>query len=58
LIVTGIASGLGFPLLAVSALADTDETNAGLGSAVLSSSQQLGGALGFADPFLGSCAEK
>lgn len=48
LIITGVASGLGFPLLAVAALAGTDESNAGLGSAVLSSSQQLGGALGLA----------
>jgi MFS family permease len=48
LVITGVASGLGFPLLAVSALAGTDETNTGLGSAVLSSSQQLGGAIGLA----------
>jgi MFS family permease len=48
LVVTGTASGLGFPLLAVAALGGTDETNAGLGSAVLSTSQQLGGALGLA----------
>jgi hypothetical protein len=48
LVITGVASGLGFPLLAVAALAGTDESNAGLGSAVLSSSQQLCGALGLA----------
>lgn len=47
-IVTGFASGLGFPVLAVAALVGTDERNAGLGSALLSSSQQLGGAVGLA----------
>lgn len=47
-VVTGFASGLGFPVLAVAALVGTDERNAGLGSAVLSASQQLGGALGLA----------
>ena len=48
LVVTGFASGLGFPVLAVAALVDTDERDAGLGSALLSSAQQLGGAIGLA----------
>lgn len=48
IVLTGVASGLGFPVLAVVALLGTDEANAGLGSALLSASQQLGGALGLA----------
>lgn len=48
LVVTGFASGLGFPVLAVAALVGTDDRDAGLGSALLSSSQQLGGAIGLA----------
>jgi EmrB/QacA subfamily drug resistance transporter len=48
IVLTGFASGLGFPVLAVAALVGTDEDNAGLGSALLSASQQLGGALGLA----------
>jgi hypothetical protein len=48
IVLTGFASGLGFPVLAVAALLGTDEGNTGLGSALLSASQQLGGALGLA----------
>jgi hypothetical protein len=43
-----VVRGDGFPVLAIAALAGTDESNAGLGSALLSASQQLGGALGLA----------
>ncbi len=48
IVVTGFASGLGFPVLAVAALVGTNDENAGLGSALLSASQQLGGAFGLA----------
>lgn len=48
IVITGFASGLGFPVLAVAALLGTNDENAGLGSALLNASQQLGGALGLA----------
>jgi Na+/melibiose symporter-like transporter len=47
-VITGLAAGLGFPLLAVAALIGADQENVGLGSALLSASQQLGGAVGLA----------
>ncbi|MEU9606918.1 MFS transporter [Streptomyces sp. NPDC048057] len=47
-IVVSVASGLGFPALAIAAVADTTERDAGLGSALLSSVQQIGGAVGIA----------
>ncbi|MEU5974173.1 MFS transporter [Streptomyces sp. NPDC047315] len=47
-IVVSVASGLGFPALAIAAVTDTTERDAGLGSALLSSVQQIGGAVGIA----------
>lgn len=48
LLVTSLGCGLALPALATAALADTDEGNAGVGSAVFTSMQQLGGAIGLA----------
>ncbi|MGW6699083.1 MFS transporter [Nocardia sp. NPDC055049] len=48
LLVTSIGCGMSLPALAVTALTGTTADNAGIGSAVLSSVQQLGGALGLA----------
>lgn len=48
IVITGFASGIGFPNLTVAALIGVDDSSAGLGSALLSSSQQLGGAVGLA----------
>ncbi|QLH26792.1 MFS transporter [Streptomyces sp. Rer75] len=48
MLVTSLGCGLSLPALTVAALAGTTEENAGLGSAVLSSVQQVGGAVGVA----------
>ncbi|MEV0768598.1 MFS transporter [Nocardia salmonicida] len=48
LLVTSLGCGMSLPALTVTALTGTTEDNAGMGSAVLSSVQQLGGALGLA----------
>ncbi|MGY0498480.1 MFS transporter [Nocardia sp. FBN12] len=48
LLVTSLGCGMSLPALTVTALTGTTEDNAGIGSAVLSSVQQLGGALGLA----------
>ncbi|MFI6871607.1 MFS transporter [Nocardia sp. NPDC050406] len=48
LLVTSLGCGMSLPALTVSALRGTTEENAGIGSAVLSSVQQLGGAIGLA----------
>ncbi|MFD0904775.1 MFS transporter [Actinomadura sediminis] len=48
MIVTSVGCGLSLPALAVAAVAGTTEDDAGLGSAVFSSVQQLGGAVGLA----------
>ncbi|MFF8612339.1 MFS transporter [Streptomyces sp. NPDC015350] len=48
MLVTSLGCGLGLPALTVAALTGTTEENAGLGSAVLSSVQQVGGAVGVA----------
>ncbi|MGW2108595.1 MFS transporter [Streptomyces sp. NPDC001948] len=48
MLVTSLGCGLSLPALTVAALTDTTEENAGLGSAVLSSVQQVGGAVGVA----------
>lgn len=48
MLVTSLGCGLSLPALTVAALAGTTGENAGLGSAVLSSVQQVGGALGVA----------
>ncbi|MFP8960121.1 MFS transporter [Streptomyces nanhaiensis] len=48
MLVTGLGCGLALPALTVAALTGTTEENAGLGSAVLSSVQQVGGAIGVA----------
>jgi EmrB/QacA subfamily drug resistance transporter len=48
LLVTGLGSGLSLPTLTLAAVTDTTEDNAGLGSALLSSVQQIGGAVGVA----------
>ncbi|MFF8445556.1 MFS transporter [Streptomyces californicus] len=48
MLVTSIGCGLSLPALTVAALTGTTEENAGLGSAVLSSVQQIGGAVGVA----------
>ncbi|MFC9659770.1 MFS transporter [Nocardia sp. NPDC127606] len=48
LLVTSIGCGMSLPALAVTALTGTTEDDAGIGSAVFSSVQQLGGALGLA----------
>ncbi|MFE3444852.1 MFS transporter [Nocardia sp. NPDC059180] len=48
LLVTALGCGLSLPALTVVALSGTTEEDAGLGSAVLGSVQQLGGAVGIA----------
>ncbi|MBO8185277.1 MFS transporter [Streptomyces spirodelae] len=48
MLVTSLGCGLGLPALTVAALTGTTEENAGLGSAVLNSVQQVGGAVGVA----------
>lgn len=48
MLVTSLGCGLSLPALTVAALSGTNEENAGLGSAVLSSVQQIGGAVGVA----------
>ncbi|MFF0743873.1 MFS transporter [Streptomyces sp. NPDC004111] len=48
LLVTSLGCGLSLPALTVAALTDTTQEDAGLGSALLNSVQQLGGALGLA----------
>ncbi|MFD7550395.1 MFS transporter [Streptomyces sp. NPDC059578] len=48
LLVTSLGCGLSLPTLTVAALTGTTEEDAGLGSAVLSSVQQVGGAVGLA----------
>ncbi|RSN56730.1 hypothetical protein [Actinomadura sp. WAC 06369] len=48
MLVTSAGCGLSLPALTVAAVAGTTEDNAGLGSAVFSSVQQLGGAVGLA----------
>ncbi|MWA08410.1 MFS transporter [Streptomyces sp. BA2] len=48
MLVSSLGCGLSLPALTVAALTGTTEENAGLGSAVLSSVQQVGGAVGLA----------
>ncbi|GAA2445633.1 DHA2 family efflux MFS transporter permease subunit [Actinomadura vinacea] len=48
MLVTSVANGLSLPVLTVAALTGTTEEDAGLGSALLSSVQQVGGAVGVA----------
>ncbi|MCL6287138.1 MFS transporter [Streptomyces sp. 43Y-GA-1] len=48
MLVTSLGCGLALPALTVAALTGTTEENAGIGSAVLSSVQQVGGAVGVA----------
>jgi len=48
LLVTSLGCGLSLPALTVAALTDTDEEDAGSGSALLGSVQQIGGAVGLA----------
>ncbi|WP_329027045.1 DHA2 family efflux MFS transporter permease subunit [Streptomyces sp. NBC_00690] len=48
MLVTSLGCGLSLPALTVAALTGTTEENAGVGSAVLSSVQQVGGAVGVA----------
>ncbi|MFE4663672.1 MFS transporter [Streptomyces sp. NPDC056716] len=48
MLVTSLGNGLALPALTIAALTGTTEENAGLGSAVLSSVQQVGGAVGVA----------
>ncbi|MGW6316436.1 MFS transporter [Streptomyces sp. NPDC055099] len=48
MLVSSLGCGLSLPALTVAALTGTTEENAGLGSAVLSSVQQVGGAVGVA----------
>ncbi|MFD5321863.1 MFS transporter [Streptomyces sp. NPDC127098] len=48
MLVTSVGNGLCLPALTVAALTGTTEADAGLGSAVLSSVQQVGGAVGVA----------
>lgn len=48
MLVTALGCGLSLPALAVGAVTGTTEENAGLGSALLSSVQQVGGAVGVA----------
>ncbi|WP_210570574.1 MFS transporter [Streptomyces sp. GESEQ-4] len=48
MLVTSLGCGLSLPALTVAALTGTTEEDAGLGSAVLSSVQQVGGAVGVA----------
>lgn len=46
LLITSIGCGLGHPALAVAAVSGTTNEDAGLGSAILTSGQQIGGAVG------------
>ncbi|MFD0556963.1 EmrB/QacA subfamily drug resistance transporter [Stackebrandtia endophytica] len=46
LVVTSVGCGLGHPALAVAAVTGTTNEDAGLGSAILTSVQQIGGAVG------------
>ncbi|MGW5644096.1 MFS transporter [Saccharopolyspora sp. NPDC003752] len=48
MLVTSLGCGLGNPALAIGAVEGTTEQDAGLGSAILSSVQQVGGAVGVA----------
>ncbi|MFI6378304.1 MFS transporter [Streptomyces sp. NPDC050658] len=48
LVVTSLGCGLSHPALAIAAVTGTTEDDAGLGSAVLSAVQQVGGAVGLA----------
>jgi EmrB/QacA subfamily drug resistance transporter len=48
LLVTSLGCGLSLPVLTVAAVSGTTEENAGLGSALFSSVQQIGGAVGVA----------
>lgn len=48
MLITSLGCGLSLPALTMAALTGTTEENAGLGSAVLSSVQQVGGAVGLA----------
>ncbi|MFI0773314.1 MFS transporter [Streptomyces sp. NPDC021212] len=48
MLVTSLGTGLSLPTLTVTAVAGTTEENAGLGSAVFGSVQQIGGAVGLA----------
>ncbi|WP_395110197.1 MFS transporter [Actinomadura sp. SCN-SB] len=48
LLVTSLGCGLSLPVLTAAAVAGTTEENAGLGSALFSSLQQVGGAMGVA----------
>ncbi|WP_436774510.1 MFS transporter [Yinghuangia sp. YIM S09857] len=48
LLITSLGCGLALPALATAALTDTDEHDAGLGSAIFTSMQQVGGAVGLA----------
>ncbi|GAA3780895.1 MFS transporter [Plantactinospora mayteni] len=48
MLVTSLGCGLSLPALTVAALTGTTDDNAGLGSAVLNSVQQIGGAVGVA----------
>ena len=48
LLVTSLGCGLSLPALTVAAVSGTTEENAGLGSAIFSSVQQIGGAVGIA----------
>ncbi|MEW2353547.1 MFS transporter [Spirillospora sp. NPDC029432] len=48
MLVTSLGCGLSLPTLTVAALTGTTDENAGLGSAILNSVQQIGGAVGIA----------
>ncbi|PRX50975.1 EmrB/QacA subfamily drug resistance transporter [Prauserella shujinwangii] len=48
MVVAGLGAGAGFPALTVAALAGSGGDDAGIGSAVLTTAQQLGGAVGLA----------
>ncbi|MEU5398104.1 MFS transporter [Streptomyces sp. NPDC005963] len=48
LLVASLGAGLGLPALTVAAVTGTTEENAGVGSAILTSVQQVGGAVGLA----------
>ncbi|WP_405795633.1 MFS transporter [Streptomyces sp. NBC_01506] len=48
MLITSLGCGLSLPVLTVAAVTGTTEENAGLGSAVLTSVQQVGGAVGLA----------
>ncbi|MFI0357402.1 MFS transporter [Actinomadura sp. 9N407] len=48
MLITSLGCGLSLPALTVAAVSGTDKENAGLGSAVLNSVQQIGGAVGVA----------